>query len=145
MAGYHRVEDARRVWLEADGDELISFCYLKFQEVHRAELRRAGAEHTIFRLPLAQRTEVLANVRAAAAAQPDVRDPAEFLSALATCIGSPAEQLIAAPDPLVRALAMLDRRVGKRRLSKVAFATEHRWVQQLHQLRCESEAVWPQV
>lgn len=47
-------------------------------------------------------------------------------------------------DPLVRVLAVLDRRVGKRRLAALrdrGFAGEPEWVQRFYRLRLEAEGL----
>jgi hypothetical protein len=49
------------------------------------------------------------------------------------------------PDPITRALAMLDRRLGKRRLAAIDLTSEHEIVRTLHDLRCEAEGLRPRV
>lgn len=44
-------------------------------------------------------------------------------------------------NPVIRALAIVDARYGKRRLATFSTETEHRLVQHLHRLRCEAEGV----
>lgn len=58
----------------------------------------------------------------------------------AFCSTSIAESL-ASSSPLTRSLAILDARVGKRRLAKLDVATEHPMVQYFYRLRREAEGI----
>jgi hypothetical protein len=50
------------------------------------------------------------------------------------------EEALVSPDPLHRALAMIDRRLGRRRFEGLRLsAEEHPWVRQLHELRAAAE------
>ena len=44
-------------------------------------------------------------------------------------------------NPVIRALAIIDTRYGKRRLATFDPSTEHQLVQRLHDLRCEAEGM----
>jgi hypothetical protein len=135
MAGYRKAYEGRgRAWLTVDGREAASFCEFDFENAWRDEGRREGATGRPFT------NSAHATIRSAG-----VRDKSDLLDALGTCIGSSIEQLLASADPLVRALAMLDRRLGKRRLANLVVTSEHPLVVKLHRLRCEEEAVRPQV
>lgn len=127
MAGYRKAYEGRgRAWLTFDGREVASFCDFEFENAWRDAGRREGAIGRPFT------DSANATIRAAG-----VRHKADLLDALGTCIGSSIEQLLASPDPLVRALAMLDRRLGKRRLASLDVRSEHPLVAELHRLRCE--------
>jgi len=66
-----------------------------------------------------------------------LRDLEAFLSL-------PIEEALVSPSPLVRGLAVVDRRVGKRRLRKLAEQRdEHPFVQQLYAARCAAEGITP--
>ena len=134
MAGYRKAYEGRgRAWLTVDGQVVASFCEFEFENAWRDEGRREGANGRPFT------DSAHAMVRAAG-----VRDKSDLLDALGTCIGSSIEQLLASPDSLVRALAMLDRRLGKRRLASFDLKSEHSLVVGFHHLRCEAEAARPQ-
>ena len=62
-----------------------------------------------------------------------------FLSAAEVYLDSSIEQSLASDDPIVRAFAMLDRRVGKRRLAKLDVENKHPLVRKFYALRCEAE------
>jgi len=135
MAGYRKAYEGRgRAWLTVDGQELVSFCEFKFENAVRTEGRRECPTGWPFTDSATQKVWAVG-----------LRRPPYLLDAMATCIGSSIEQLLESPDPLVRALAMLDRRLGKRRLALVAAKSEHPWVVRMHHVRCEAEAVRPKV
>ena len=67
----------------------------------------------------------------------------EFREALEECINSSMDDLLACASPLPRALAMLDRRLGKRRFLRLTgIEHEHPLVQRLYHIRAEAEG-WP--
>jgi hypothetical protein len=134
MAGYRKAYAGRgRAWLTVDGKEVASFCEFDFENAWRDEGRRQGAAGRPFT------DSAHAVIRAAG-----VRDKPDLLDAMGTSIGSSIAQLLASPDPLVRALAMLDRRLGRRRLASFDVKSEHPLVVALYRLRCEAEAARPQ-
>lgn len=52
------------------------------------------------------------------------------------------EAALESEDPIIRALAIVDRRVGKRRLAKIdMMEVEHPLVRQFYTLRCEAEGL----
>jgi hypothetical protein len=53
------------------------------------------------------------------------------------------DQMLEHSNPVIRALAMLDTRYGKRRLAAFDAAGEHPLVQRLFYLRCEAEGLTP--
>ena len=63
----------------------------------------------------------------------------ELTEAIDAQINGSIDQLLASEKPLFRAIAMLDRRVGKRRLLRIDPATEHPLVATIHALRFEAE------
>jgi hypothetical protein len=67
----------------------------------------------------------------------------DFLDALECCLSSGIDDLLDSQWPLNRALAMLDRRLGKRRFLRLArMEREHPLVQRLYRIRAEAER-WP--
>jgi hypothetical protein len=66
----------------------------------------------------------------------------EFVEALEMCVAEPVEALLQARQPLVRALAQFDRRVGKRRLRELrAASNEMPVVLNFHAIRREAERI----
>jgi hypothetical protein len=51
------------------------------------------------------------------------------------------EEMLEHNNPVIRALAIIDARYGKRRLATFDPITEHHLVQRLHNLRCEAEGI----
>lgn len=62
-----------------------------------------------------------------------------FHSSLEEFCHSSPEQNLASKNALIRSLAMLDRRVGKRRLQAIDLDAEHEKVRLFHALRCDAE------
>jgi hypothetical protein len=54
-------------------------------------------------------------------------------------VSSSLEDALASPSPFIRALALLDRRVGKRRLRLMEVENEHPIVRELFALRWTAE------
>jgi hypothetical protein len=133
MAGYRNAYEARgRAWLTLDGVEVASFCQFEFENAWRDEGRREVPTGRPFT------TAAYEKVRSAG-----LRDKSDFLDALGACLGSTIDQILQSPDPLIRALAMLDRRLGKRRLARLDVSREHPLVQRTYCLRCQAESVRP--
>jgi hypothetical protein len=53
------------------------------------------------------------------------------------------EKMLGHRNPVVRALAIIDTRYGKRRLADFDSTNEHPLIQRLYQLRCEAEGIAP--
>jgi len=66
----------------------------------------------------------------------------DFNHALHSYLELSIEDATQSHDPIVRALSMFDRRLGKRRLRRMRLEdTEHPLVKQFYQLRCEAEGI----
>jgi hypothetical protein len=71
---------------------------------------------------------------------PGEHDQWSLHDALASYLDLRVEQALVSPDPLHRALAMIDRRLGRRRFEALELLPEeHPWVRQLHALRADAE------
>ena len=73
-----------------------------------------------------------------------IGEHSDFYRAFAEYDTQDIEKSLVSDNPLVRVLAVLDRRVGKRRLIKLAehgFAGEPEWVQAFYSLRLEAEGL----
>lgn len=65
-----------------------------------------------------------------------------FHAALHEYLSLSIEAAVASPNPIIRAIAMFDRRLGKRRLRQFAeIDFEHPLVKHCYQLRCEAEGL----
>lgn len=67
----------------------------------------------------------------------------EWRGALFDYLNMSIDEILKSDTPLIRAVGMLDARLGKRRLMKVDVAQEHPLVQRLYHLRCEAERLGP--
>ena len=69
-------------------------------------------------------------------------DDYQALADLEVYLANPIDEALASPSPLLRALAGVDRRVGKRRLRTLDVGPgEHPLVRELYGLRCEAEEI----
>jgi hypothetical protein len=77
-----------------------------------------------------------------AARQAGIYGDEDVLSELEAYLSLPVDAALASDSPLLRALAVLDARVGKRRLRELASAPEeHPLVGALLRLRCAAEGI----
>jgi len=65
----------------------------------------------------------------------------DFTRSLRLYLNTSVEDILKSRYPLIRALGMLDHRVGKRRLASLDVTTEHPLVQKLYALRCAVEGL----
>jgi len=113
-----------RAWVTWDGKEIANMSTIeKLIETHvqKKQAARTGE-------PIIATSAILS------------RD--NFERAVEVYLDSPIETSLASDDPIVKALAMFDRRLGKRRLQKLDLGeTEHPMVKQFYMLRCEAEGL----
>jgi hypothetical protein len=65
-----------------------------------------------------------------------------MVNALKNIIGSPIEEALQSTNPIIKAFAMLDRRLGKRRLKVLSFGeNEHDLVKRFYQIRVQAESI----
>lgn len=75
-----------------------------------------------------------------AAKEKGIHSQGEFEAALQEWTLLSIEDSLASDNPLIRAFAMVDRRLGKRRLQKIVLTGgEHPLIRILYQLRCDAE------
>lgn len=65
----------------------------------------------------------------------------EYCRALSDYLNLSINQILVAPNPIIRAIGMLDRRVGKRRLVEMDIRNEHALVRQFYEIRMEAEGL----
>src|SRR5690242_11335537 len=110
----HAQEEVGRVWLAVDGEEVAAFAtHMGWARVRpRADARMDERDAWGTAAAYAEATaEVAAQLRAAG----EFSDTAA-LRDLEAYLSQTVEAALASPSPLIRALAMLDSRLGKRRL-----------------------------
>ena len=109
-----------RAWITWDGKEIANFSTIK-------ALQEPGLEH-----PEGEIVDEL----------PGIPSRYAFVKAVEEYLDAPIEQSISSEDSIVKALALFDRRIGKRRLLKLVLSeTEHPLVRQFYKLRCEAEGL----
>lgn len=65
----------------------------------------------------------------------------QFNESLFQFLNISIEEAITSDNPIIRSLAIIDKRFGKRRLIKINISNEHPIVQFLHEFRCLSEGI----
>ena len=134
-------EEVGRVWVTIDGREVASFdtsSYIRRRsELSVALLTAQRPEAGETSSPLGY-LEVDEKARAALRAAGQY-DDYEALADLEAYLSMGIDAALKCPSPLVRALAVIDRRVGKRTLRKLAVGAEHQLVRELYLLRCAVE------
>ena len=69
----------------------------------------------------------------------EIHRPKDFGDAMRAYLDMPVGEALESQDPLVRAFAIVDRRLGKRRLAKLELQeSEHSLVKAFHKLRLGS-------
>lgn len=121
LTSYREAHDgADRVWITVDGEKIFS-C-----EHYRHERAEADAYH-------AGRSE--GQVKALLTKN-EIHSPKNFGDAMRVYLDSPIQESLESPDPLVKAFAIVDRRVGRRSLAKLEIsASEHSLVKRFYELR----------
>lgn len=138
-------EEAGRVWVTVDGREVASFdtaTYIRRRaelgaelfQIRRDETPDRAASHAAY-LESDERAEAILR-------RAGEYDDYRALEDLEAYLSLSIDEALAAPSPLLRALAMVDRRLGKRRLRVLgARAIEHPLVRELYRVRCEADGV----
>lgn len=136
-----------RAWITWDKKELMNFSnvgwYLQYSELaHRI---REANNYSDYRDPKQQAGYYAAYNQAEEIMKTrNVFSRANFLAASWEYLESPINDALQSDNPIIRALAMLDRRVGKRRLAKMELIeAEHPIVKKFYYLRCEAEGLQP--
>jgi DNA-binding transcriptional ArsR family regulator len=128
-------EEVGRVWLTIDGREIASFDTSTYERRKR-ELAQALARE-------------VSTVAADALAREELREAGQYGDAQAIAeieryLGVSIDDALQSSSPLTRALAVIDRRVGKRRLASLAAnQIEHPLVRQLLRVRLDAEGLAP--
>ena len=130
---YHGAPDKLgRGYITVDGNEVWNMCSFQFM-MHEHHATESIADATGLPRFKAQRLAQQQLETDGVLAQWD------FYRALESYCNEPFEDILASSNVLTRSLAMLDHRLGKRRLSSIERSAEHPMVQYFHALRCEAE------
>jgi hypothetical protein len=136
-------EEVGRVWVTIDGREVASFDTSSYIR-RRSEL--GAALLTAQRPEIGETSSPIGHLEADEKARAALRaagqyDDYEALADLEAYLSMGVDAALKCPSPLVRALAVIDRRVGKRTLRKLAVGEEHQLVRELYLLRCAVEGI----
>jgi hypothetical protein len=121
LTSYRRSHDgADKVWITVDGRRVFG-CKHYTRE-------RAAGEAYVAGLRGAQVRQALRDI--------EVHGPGDFGDAMRAYLDAPVREALQSPDPLVRAFALFDRRVGERTIRALEVAdTEHTLVKTFYRLR----------
>ncbi len=69
----------------------------------------------------------------------------DFVNALEKYVGMQVEDAVQSSNPIIRAIAMFDRRLGKRRIGALSLREdEYRLVTTFYRIRCQAEGLQPE-
>ena len=124
LTSYRSSHDgADKVWITIDGKQIFNCKHYPYE---RAEF----AAH----LSGLHDDEAKSALRAV-----EIHSPGDFGDAMRSYLDMSVGDALQSPDPIVRAFAIVDRRVGKRALAKVDVSDcQHTLVNAFYQLRCGS-------
>ena len=138
-------EEVGRVWLTVDGREIVQFdtsSYVRRRAELTGELREANGLR-----PYGDPGGHPDYLAADAAAVDILRRAGQYddysaLVDLESYLSLSIQDALDSPSPLIRGLAMIDRRVGKRRLRAMrSMNDESSFVRELYDLRCEADGI----
>jgi hypothetical protein len=127
-------DEEGRGWITLDGEQILSFeslPYLVRIHGHKSELQAIGRS-----------TDEAYDAAIAVAHREGLVHLWDFERAVVCYPGLTVDDALASPDVVIRGLAMLDRRLGKRRLQALVLRTdESPIVERLLRLRLEAEGL----
>ena len=134
---YHRSNDQMgRAWITFDKREVVDFCD------HRFDVEIYPLAHDIRTVSDSDARDAHDQARAILSGQGHFARW-HFIAACERFLGLSIEAALQSEDPLIRALAVIDRRLGKRRLVSLARGAkfENPIMRTLLELRCEVEGI----
>lgn len=143
MTRYHKAPDQMgRAWIVIDGHEITNMCsftsemYL-WREAYQLRRERGCTDYRNldqYEGYYAAWHEAQAHLR-----EGGIFSPHEFRDALAEYLNLSIDRILTSPNPIVQAIGMLDRRLGKRRLAAMDASSMHPLVLRLYTFRCGVE------
>jgi hypothetical protein len=119
-----------RGWLTWDGKEVLNLSTITWLQAERTEAANSSESDTS--LAIYKRLQ-----------QRGIFSRFDLTNALESYLNLSIEDAMSSPNQLIHALAMFDRRMGKRRLQQLGIdATTHPFVKQLYDLRCSAEQLY---
>ena len=127
VTSYRESHDgADKVWITIDGEKVFECKHYPY-EWAEAEAYYSGLRKEQVKALLTDK---------------EIHRPEDFGDAMRVYLELPIEEALKSSDPLVKAFAIIDRRVGKRMLVKLEISdSEHSLVQRFYELRCASKHI----
>ncbi len=137
-------DDEGRSWITIDKKDVFSACTMKWMvEFHSVDnqlkkinegLDVENTESNLYFFPENQAHSILK--------KQGIYSQYEFYDAIETSLNMPVDKALKSDNALIRAFAIIDKRVGKRRLPKLCTELgEDALVNTLYRLRCETEGI----
>ena len=120
----HAGDEEGRGWIEIDGQEVINMCSQKFNIEYYPRGRDEGYDKVQHELN-----------------EQNLFSQWNWHKALFSYLNLSIENIRKSTNPLIRALGMLDARLGKRSLHKINVDSEHDLVKRLYFVRCDAEKI----
>jgi hypothetical protein len=143
--GPHLSQDMTRAWITFDKEELADFSTMKWlYNYYRLAHEIREVNHCQDYLDESQKEGYYASYQQADTImdQQGIYSRQGFIEALEVYLQMSIEEAISSDNTIIRAISMLDRRVGKRRLRQIEFSeTEHPLVKRFYELRCDVEDI----
>ncbi len=138
-------QDTSRGWLTLDGKELVNFSNAEYQFsrgslLQQIESLNTGKEGT--KAHPAVHAQVKQDHAEKLLAKQELFSEDQFYLSLEEYIQLPVEAALSSPNTIIRAIALLDRRCGKRRLETLKPpADAPNLVKECFRIRCEAEGL----
>ncbi len=148
----HSHDDKTRVWLTLDNEQIFSAADLTFQVVHNRLYEEIKKEQQLKPIPYSANWEEMFNSPERVALvkafdnienqlmEQGIMGSWHLYHAFIDYPNLSIDEALSSEDPVTRAFALFDRRVGKRRLLKMA-TFHHPLEQQFYSIRCKSEGI----
>ncbi|MBX7245681.1 MAG: hypothetical protein K1X53_09280 [Candidatus Sumerlaeaceae bacterium] len=131
---------ASRVWIEIDKTQVINMSWMTGGGEFDKEAHRLMNLKPTQRVPWTVPPHIETAVKTILASR-SVFSNQDAVNAFQDFLMNPVENNLKSENPLLRALSMLDRKVGKRRLKSLNAKEEHPLVRQLYEFRCKAEGI----
>jgi hypothetical protein len=132
---YRKAHDQTgRGYITVDGKEVWNMCTLSFWKVEYPRIDAIKQERQIS----AAAAYAIVNTQLT---QEGVLSQRDFYQALEDYCNSSIDSNLDSANPLIKSLALLDARVGKRQLKKLDVSNQHPMVLFFFKLRCEAEGI----
>jgi len=129
-----------RSWITIDGKEIVNMpdIFTWMRQVHELQMRIRGHPECEAMEPI-----IFATVAQEAMLSLSIFSQCDLGTTMFNSLNTSIGEMRRSPNPIMRALAMLDRRSGKRALMSLDMSREEQLVKVMHALRCHAEG-WVQ-